>query len=217
MPVRRRMSGYAGRRRMLVAADDDASHRALMDEMLSPLGFEVVTVPDAASCLLIASQCRPDAFILDLSMPGMDGWQLARRLRESGHETTPLLVVSAHPNDPTAQWGERRLHTAFLAKPIDLDTLLRTLGRTLGLDWIEQETAAAPADGSSLAPLLPHLEELNRLLEIGHVSALRMRLDELAVAHPGTADFVARMRKAAEAFRLDDLTAMIESARHEAA
>jgi signal transduction histidine kinase/CheY-like chemotaxis protein/purine-cytosine permease-like protein len=217
LPARRRVSGYAGRRRVLVAADDDASHRALMEEMLSPLGFELVTVPDAASCLLIAAQCRPDAFILDLSMPGMDGWQLARRLRETGHETVPILVVSAHPNDPTARWGERRLHTAFLSKPIDLNTLLQTLGDTLGLDWTEQAPLAKPVNGPILTPLLPHLDELDQLLGIGHVSAVRMRLDELATAHPGTAEFVTQMLKAAEAFRLDDLSAMIEAARREAA
>ena len=217
-PVRRRITGYLGRRRVVIAADDDATHRALLDETLSPLGIELLTVPDAPSCLRLAAECRPDAFILDLSMPGMDGWQLARALREGMHETAVIIVVSAHPDDPAALFGERRLHDAFLAKPLDLDALLRTLGGRLRLEWVEE---AQPALSGTLdgvpPPLEPHLDELAHLVDIGHLSALRLRLEELGAAHPSASGFLARMRAAAEAFRLDELSGMIAVARREAA
>ena len=217
-PARRRITGYGGRRRLLVAADDDATHRALLDETLSPLGFELLTVPDAGSCLRLAAECRPDAFILDLSMPGMDGWQLARRLREGGHDTTPIVVVSAHPDDLAARFGERRLHDAFLSKPMDLHALLQALGERLGLAWTEEAHPGPPGAAEDIpAPLLPHLEELGHLIDIGHLSALRLRLDELGTAHPVAARFVGRMRAAVEAFRLEELAGMIEAARREAA
>jgi signal transduction histidine kinase/purine-cytosine permease-like protein/FixJ family two-component response regulator len=217
-PVRRRITGYAGRRRVVIAADDDATQRALLDETLSPLGIELLTVPDAASCLRLAAECRPDAFILDLSMPGMDGWQLARQLRESMHETAVIIVVSAHPDDPTARFGERRLHDVFLAKPLDLDALLRTLGEQIGLEWVEEAQPGPWALHEAIpAALEPHLDELARLIDIGHLSALRVRLDDLAAAHPGAGRFLARMRAAAEAFRLDELSGMIATARREAA
>ena len=59
--ARRRITAYTGRRRVVIAADDDATHRALLDETLSPLGIELLTVPDAPSCLQLAAECRPDA------------------------------------------------------------------------------------------------------------------------------------------------------------
>jgi CheY-like chemotaxis protein/anti-sigma regulatory factor (Ser/Thr protein kinase) len=216
--ARRRITGYVGRRRVVIAADDDATHRALLDETLSPLGIELLTVPDSPSCLRLASECRPDAFILDISMPGMDGWQLARQLREGVHENACIIVVSAHPDDPSARLDERRLHDAFLAKPLDLDALLNTLGEQLGLEWT-QEAQPGPLGPLDLmpAPLLPHLDQLAQLVDIGHVSGLRVRLDELAAAHPSAADFIARMRAAIDAFRLDDLASMITTARREAA
>ncbi|HEY1931960.1 MAG TPA: ATP-binding protein [Acetobacteraceae bacterium] len=218
-PARRRITGYAGRRRMVIAADDDATHRALLDETLSPLGIELLTVPDAPSCLRLAAECRPDAFILDLSMPGMDGWQLARQLREGMHETAVIVVVSAHPDDPAARFGERRLHDAFLPKPLDLDALLHTLGDRLGLEWTQEEPQHGPwcPHEAIPAPLLPHLDQLAHLIDIGHLSALRVRLDELDAAHPAAARFIAGMRAATEAFRLDELAGMIATARREAA
>ena len=216
--ARQRITGYVGRRRVVIAADDDATHRALLDETLSPLGIELLTVPDAQGCLRLAAECRPDAFILDLSMPGMDGWQLARQLREGMHETAAIIVVSAHPDDPAARFGERRLHDAFLPKPLDLHALLQTLGEQIGLEWIE-ETPPTPwnADEPVPALLLPHLDALAHLIDIGHLTALRLLLEELASAHPQAAGFIARMRAAAEAFRLDELTGMIAAARREAA
>ena len=218
-PRRRHIQGYAGRRRTIVVADDDAVHRTLLDEVLSPLGFDVVTVPDAAGCLRIAPECRPDAFILDLSMPEMDGWQLARRLREAEPDGAAILVVSAHPDDPTARFGERPLHDAFLPKPISLQGLIEALGRLLRLEWVEM--AERPSD--SAVPdripdaLLPHLDELRRLAAIGHLSALRARLAALAAEAPAIGPYAARVEEAAGAFRLDELTALLRPPRRNAA
>jgi len=208
---RRRIQGYAGRRRTIVVADDDAAHRTLLDEVLSPIGFDVVTVPDAAGCLRIAPECRPDAFILDLSMPEMDGWQLARSLRETAAQEAAILVVSAHPDDPTARFGERPLHDAFLPKPISLHGLIETLGRLLRLEWVEM----APRTSDPAAPdhvpdaLLPHLDELARLAAIGHLSALRARLSTLAAEAPAIGSYAARVQEAASGFRLDELASLL--------
>jgi signal transduction histidine kinase/CheY-like chemotaxis protein/purine-cytosine permease-like protein len=217
-PARRRITGYVGRRRVVIAADDDATHRALLDETLSPLGIELLTVPDAASCLRLAAECRPDAFILDLSMPGMDGWQLARQLREGMYETAVIIVVSAHPDDPAARFDERRLHNAFLSKPLDLDALTQMLGDQLGLEWLAEPHPGPWEPSEDIPePLRPHLDHLAHLIDIGHLSALRGRLDELGAAHPQAARLIARMRTAADAFRLDELAGMIATARRGAA
>jgi CheY-like chemotaxis protein len=149
-------------------------------------------------------------------MPEMDGWELARRLRETGHASAAILVISAHPDNPAAQFNLRRLRDAFLPKPVDLNALLDALGEQLGLTWTD---AAPPVSASAGEPvpasLRPHLEELERLIAIGHVSALRLRLDALATAHPADVPFIDLMRRGAEAFRLDELADMIQAARRE--
>ena len=92
------VQGYAGPRRCVLVADDDPFHRGLIEDLLVPLGFVVLTAADAAECLRVAAQTRPDLFLLDIAMPGMNGWQLARQLRSSGFATVPVLMVSAAAN-----------------------------------------------------------------------------------------------------------------------
>ncbi|WP_428490304.1 hybrid sensor histidine kinase/response regulator [Rhodopila sp.] len=215
---RRRIVGYRGRRRVLIAADDDPTHRALLEETLSPLGFELLTVRDGASCLRLAAEHQPDGFILDLSMPEMDGWRLATLLREAGFDMTPILIVSAHPHEEAQWYGERPLHDGFLSKPLDLAAFVETIGQRLGLQWIE-EAFALDADGSAIAdtpvpvPLIARLDELGRLVRIGHVRALRTLLNELDADGTTGCDVIGQMRGALTDFRLDELAEIVDSVR----
>jgi signal transduction histidine kinase/purine-cytosine permease-like protein/CheY-like chemotaxis protein len=217
-PSPRVLRGYAGRRRTLVAADDDAVHRALLEETLRPLGFALHAVPDGAGCLRLAAEARAagstiDAFLLDVSMraldgPQMDGWEIARRLRESGW-TVPIIVVSAHPEEP----GPVVPHDAFLSKPMSIPALHQILGQLLGLNWIEEGTAPAPARspvrGALGRPALEalalgtDLAELHRLVRIGHVRALAGHVEALRAAAPDD-DRLDRLSASVQAFRLDE-------------
>ena len=210
-----RIVGFSGPPRTLMVVDDDPGHRLLLDKALTPLGFALLTAPDAASCLRLTERCRPDAFLLDLSLPGMDGWQLARALRGQGLNT-PVVILSASADDPGATFDERPLHDAFLAKPLDLHALVLTLGRLLRLNWIEALPISPRAPAAAPTKLQPYLDELGRLAEIGHVGALRALLDQLG-DEPGAASAVASMRAALDGFRMDELATMIASARQEAA
>ena len=89
----------------MLVADDDPDHRALVAELLEPLGFVVRQASDGAGALRMASDMvgdgRPDLFLLDIAMPGMTGWELARRLREDASQTAPIAVVLPAPTWPT--------------------------------------------------------------------------------------------------------------------
>ena len=76
-----RIVGYAGKKRKILVADDDSAHRALMRDVLAPLGFEVIDASDGTQCLTRAQEHQPDLYLLDISMPGRDGWQVAEELR----------------------------------------------------------------------------------------------------------------------------------------
>ena len=202
------LRGYAGPRRTLVAADDDAVHRALLDEALTPLGFILHAVPDAAGCLRLAAEAHDggiDAFLLDVSMraldgPQVDGWQIARRLRESGWRV-PIIVVSAHPEEMSPDSP----HDAFLSKPMSLPALHETLGRLLRLDWIEAASTTEPTE--PLKPV-PPLDELRSLARTGHVRALSVRVEALHAAMPEDAR-IGRLAEAVRGFRLDEAEAIL--------
>ena len=205
--------GYRGERRTLLAADDDSRQRALLADALEPLGFVLHALPDAAGLLRLAAEMREggqrvDAYLLDVSMrsadgPGLDGWEVARRLRAMG-ETAPIVVISAHSDEP----GERAVHDAFIGKPMSIQALRETIGRLLGLDWIGEEDAAAPAETmpGSLARALP---ELRAFARIGHVRGLQTRIASLRAETPQHAAIVA-LDEAARGFRLDEVDVLLE-------
>src|SRR6201996_2362365 len=69
-PVEAPVSGYHGARKTILITDDDPVHRDLLREVLTPLGFILLSAPDGPGCLALAQHCRPDLFLLDISMQG---------------------------------------------------------------------------------------------------------------------------------------------------
>ncbi|MGH7003119.1 MAG: hybrid sensor histidine kinase/response regulator, partial [Alphaproteobacteria bacterium] len=84
VPSPRKIRTYAGPRRTIVVVDDNEDHRELVREVLVPLDFVVLTAASGPECLTFIEGIKPDLFLIDISMPQMDGWQLVSRLRDSG-------------------------------------------------------------------------------------------------------------------------------------
>lgn len=115
------------RRPVAIVADDDASIRALLEELLgTQLGYRVVAVADGLAALAALRQETPDVVLLDYRMPGVDGYEVARRVRADPRTRAVRVVcISAH-GDPTS--AIEAGCTSFLAKPFDLDGVIALLG-----------------------------------------------------------------------------------------
>jgi CheY-like chemotaxis protein len=114
------------RRRVLVA-DDNADARESLSFLLRLLGYDVAEAEDGPAALAAARSFRPDAAILDLAMPGMDGLELARRLRavpELGEVVLVAVTGHAHQEVPVAEAG----FAAYLLKPCEVTELQRAIG-----------------------------------------------------------------------------------------
>ncbi len=109
--------------------DDDVYMLKMRLELLGT--FEVVTAEDGEKGCEMAAAERPDIILMDLEMPGVDGWEAARRLKgNSQTQDIPIIALSAH-----ALAGEREKAIAtgceeFDTKPIEFDRLVAT-GRRL--------------------------------------------------------------------------------------
>ncbi|MBP0650639.1 response regulator, partial [Mycobacterium tuberculosis] len=90
--------------------------------ILGPLGFTVIAAADAAQCRQLAAEARPDLFLLDISMPGMNGWDLARALRTDGHAAAKIVILSANIGETRPSAGEDGDggYDETIAKPFDL-------------------------------------------------------------------------------------------------
>jgi CheY-like chemotaxis protein len=186
--------------------------------LLGPLGFEVTTASNGWECLTLAEQHRPDLILLDIAMPEMDGWEVARRLRQTPRERPAVLVLSANAIDASRLDGTQRLHDDYLMKPINFRQLLKKIHALLNIEWIHEEKEPRPAVINDVTPLdvLPpdrDIEDLVRFGEIGHVRQIHEKLTAIANELPECANFVARMRSLVTTFEIRRYLTMLEAIR----
>jgi signal transduction histidine kinase len=120
----------AGRRRV-VLVEDHADSRTMLAELLELLGHQVVAVPDGAEALRLAAEALPEAFVVDIGLPGMDGCELARELRRLPEGERVVLIALTGYGSPEEK--ERALEAGFdahLTKPADIEQLHQLLSRT---------------------------------------------------------------------------------------
>ena len=128
----------AAKVRVLVA-DDEPSARSGMASLLRDEGFEVVLAEDGPSALARFEETGPDVLVTDLKMPGMDGIELMRRVREIDQDVIAVLVT-AYADVETAVRAMQEGAEHYLTKPIQLDELLLVLHRALERRKLKTET-----------------------------------------------------------------------------
>ena len=173
--------GIEGARRTLMVVDDDLNHLQLVSSFLEPIGFAVLTASNPEQALEMLSDIAPDVFILDIDMPGRDGWSLAEELRAGRHRATPIIMISGHALDGVPLGPKSVLCDAFIAKPYNLDDLVTRVADLLKIRLIKRAEPTGLGEASSEAAGLRGnvASELVGLAEIGHVRELEARLSEL--------------------------------------
>jgi len=128
--------------------EDDATTRAILARRLTGRGFRVVEVEDGLRAEAAVAAERPDVVLLDLSLPGKDGWTLAAALKaEPATRPIPIIGLTAHamPGD-----RERALLAGcdeYESKPVDFPRLLYKLDVMLGAAAVSAEELAGTAGG----------------------------------------------------------------------
>ncbi|BCH58628.1 hybrid sensor histidine kinase/response regulator [Agrobacterium vitis] len=208
----RKILSYDGPRRTIVVVDDNEDHRELMREALAPLDFIVLTATGGPDCLALIEGVKPDLFLVDISMPGMNGWQLVERLRDAG-QSAPILMLSANIGDGAVREPGSGGHNDAIAKPVDVKMLRDKLARHLKLRWLYAEDMAPPAPalpaGTPRDPGLAHREDLCKLAEIGYIRGLENKLQELAKT-PDMLPFTEELRPFVQAFDMAGLIACLD-------
>jgi CheY-like chemotaxis protein len=128
-------------RRVLVV-DDNPDIAESTSVLLSLSGYEVQTVLSGEQALEVALLFRPDTVLLDIGMPGLDGYQVCRKLRhQRGLERTRLIAVTGYGAPQDRQRAEEAGFDHYLLKPFDCDALIALLD-----DESESEPAAPLED-----------------------------------------------------------------------
>jgi len=179
-------AGYEGPRRRVLAVDDTLENRLLFRDLLEPLGFEVVLAGSADEALATLDRARPDLVLLDLRMPGTNGFALARILRADPRvPDVKILAASASvfghdPSEALAAGCD-----SFISKPFLPAELFVLVGQLLRLTWRE---AKEPGSRGTVARLPAEaLAALRDAARFGDVVALREILGRLRGHQPSAA------------------------------
>jgi len=116
----------------ILVAEDDAALLGLLESVLLEEGHEVWTAGDGEVALELAVVAMPDLLVTDLLMPGLDGYELMSRLRESADtDEIPVLVLSEHHNKDARLTAFRLGCDGFLPKPFELEEFRLRVAQTL--------------------------------------------------------------------------------------
>jgi CheY-like chemotaxis protein len=118
----------------VLVVDDDRDAQEILTRTLQSAGYRVVAVGSGAKGLEVVARERVDVILLDVMMPGMTGWEVARRLKEDGATAgIPLVFLSARTQEEDRRKGEELGVAAYVSKPFDpvelVDTIRRLTGR----------------------------------------------------------------------------------------
>jgi len=118
------LDGTAVRARRVLVVDDNVDMVASTAALLSHDGHHVRTATSGAEAITTASAFAPDVVLLDIGLPGMDGYEVAKRLRAAPNgRTVRLIAVSGYGRDEDRRQSLDSGFDAHLVKPVDLDVL----------------------------------------------------------------------------------------------
>jgi signal transduction histidine kinase/CheY-like chemotaxis protein len=202
-------TGYRGPRRRVLVVDNERVDRELLLNILTPLGFEVAQAASGLECLDLYTAFQPDVILMDLAMPGMDGWEASYILRRRQLSAVPIAIVSANAFDKGMENPAGIRAADFIIKPVNVGELLDWIGQRLSLEWITQARAEGvrsemPAPATQLVyPPEAAMEALRELIRIGYVRGIQNKLDEIGALDPRYLHFTQTMRNFAARFQLD--------------
>ena len=115
----------------ILVVDDDRDTLALLEGLLETRGYRIDRATEAEEAFLTLRHVRPAMILLDIMMPGEDGWAICRRIKEVAADV-PVVIVTAL-DTPEARQSASQLHAdGFVSKPFNCQELLSIVERLTG-------------------------------------------------------------------------------------
>jgi CheY-like chemotaxis protein len=120
-------------RKKILVVEDETVQLTLVAKRLKAAGYDVVGARDGISAISTARKEQPDLVLLDLGIPGGDGFVVMQRLQTLLSTTTiPIVVASSHDPAQNEEASKRAGAIAFLQKPVDFEKLLKVIAESIG-------------------------------------------------------------------------------------
>src|ERR1044071_570700 len=117
----------------ILIIEDTENNRVLLSRRLKPRGYEIVTADDAERGLALLPAERPDLILMDVGLPGMDGWTATRQLKsDPASRQIPVIALTAHAMEGDREKAMQAGCDDYETKPIDFNRLFEKIERLLG-------------------------------------------------------------------------------------
>lgn len=224
---KKRINGYQESTKTILIVDDEPYHRGFVIDLLSPLGFNILQAFDSENGLLIASENKIDLFLLDVSLPDIDGWELAAKLKNL-YNKTPIIMLSANAIEDHRAEMTSQLHDQYLIKPVRLEVLLEKIGFSLNLNWnyagnifpnrANEQTISSKTTNDEYKqikrktksfPSQKDLNELVSLAQIGYLDGVTEKLEQFEKKYDASS-FIQYLKSRADICDFDGLIQTIK-------
>ena len=201
--------GYIGVRRRILVVDNEKVDRDLLQNVLEPLGFIVEQAASGYECLAAVPRFAPHLIFMDLGMPGIDGWETIRRLRQQQISDARIAILSANAYDKGLDNDVGIGAEDFIVKPLKVSQLLDWLGKKLELEWVNTDQPVIPPISKPseapplIAPGAAELAALDELISLGYLRGILNKLAEIERLDASHAEFVRLLRDLARQFQFD--------------
>jgi signal transduction histidine kinase/CheY-like chemotaxis protein len=201
----------------ILVVDDVETNRTMVRLLLGPVGFEVFEAENGAEAVRSIERVRPDAVLMDMRMPVMDGYEATAAIRKLPSGTTlPIIAVTASAFDGDEEEIRAIGVDGYIRKPFSPEELFDTLGHLLSLRY-RRRSPARPETTSSPEETAPPRQEdaplsaalvakMLAAIEDGDMETLRVLLNQAEDAAPDT---TARLRSLSEQYDYDGLQATL--------
>lgn len=215
--------GYAGPKRRVLVVDDKWANRAVLINLLEPLGFEVIEAEHGREGLNKMQQLKPDIIFMDLVMPVMDGFETTRQIRASSNLKDMIIIAtSASVFEFDQQQSLDVGCDDFLPKPVREADLLQQLQTHLRLQWIYKHDGVEAQSHSahnleeqlaSLSSLAVPPETIAVLLDLslrGDLRGITRQLAHLESSNPQLAPFINHLQQLVKGFKVKQIQEFIK-------
>lgn len=114
---------YKGKKILIV--DDSAVERHILSEIAKDLGFEIFEAETGEEGITKALECLPDLVLMDVVMPGINGFQATRKITTTEQlKNTPVIMCTSKGQATDKIWGQRQGASAYVVKPINKEELI---------------------------------------------------------------------------------------------
>ncbi len=195
------ISSYNGRKQQILVIDDRWENRAVIVNLLEPIGFVVREAENGQIGLDKMRENLPDLIITDLVMPVMDGFEMLKQLRNDQKlKDLKVLVSSASVAQLDQQMSLDAGGDDFLAKPVNAPDLFNLLAHHLQLTWNYEEVEVVVSEQEIIFPPASELEQIYQAGRIGDMDTVINEANRLEQLNPEYKPFVDRLREFTDNF-----------------